>query len=361
MIIQSSNLVLMSSRSYQEERVEEERCRYWVDKGLTSSNQANPTSAPIEAPSVPQDTVAISPEATQASQAAASCEDEDNLLELSPEDKLKISLIQTLIEKLTGKKFRFVIPASIESGHGKSAYAPGQLMQMQSTQPQSKAGWGFQYDYRSFYHESEQTSFEASGVVKTADGQQINISLNVNMSREFMVQNEIHIRAGDARAVDPLVINYQGNAAALTQKAYAFDLNSDGNPEDISFLKPGSGFLALDENGDGIINNGNELFGAETGDGFAELSAYDEDGNGWIDEGDAVYNRLQIWCKDEQGADTLLALGQAGVGAIYLGNIGTQFSITDNSNNDLGYVRSSGLFLRENGSVGSVQQVDLVV
>lgn len=361
MIIQSSNLVLMSSRSYQEERLEQERCRYWVDKDLTSSMQAKPTSAPIQDPLLPRDSIAITPEAAQASQAAASCEEEDNLLELSPEDKLKISLIQTLIEKLTGKKFRFVIPAGIDSEHGKSAYAPGQPMHMQSNRAQPKAGWGFQYDYRSYYHESEQTSFKASGVVETADGQQINISLNVNMSREFMVQNELHVRAGDARAVDPLVINYQGNAASLTQKTYSFDLNSDGDLENISFVKPGSGFLALDENGDGIINNGKELFGAETGDGFAELSAYDEDGNGWIDEGDAVYDRLQIWSKDEQGTDTLLALGQAGVGAIYLGNVGTQFSITDNSNNDLGFVRSSGLFLRENGSVGSVQQVDLVV
>jgi hypothetical protein len=38
--------------------------------------------------------------------------------------------------------------------------------------------------------------------------------------------------------------------------------------------------------------NGAELFGARSGDGFAELAALDGDGNGWIDEGDAAW---QAW------------------------------------------------------------------
>ena len=45
----------------------------------------------------------------------------------------------------------------------------------------------------------------------------------------------------------------------------------------------------LDLNNDDIITNGNELFGPRTGNGFTELSVYDEDGNNWIDEKDLVY------------------------------------------------------------------------
>ena len=41
----------------------------------------------------------------------------------------------------------------------------------------------------------------------------------------------------------------------------------------------GSGYLALDKNGDGTINDGSELFGTRNGDGFADLAQYDEDGN----------------------------------------------------------------------------------
>mgnify|MGYP000465316364 CR=1 FL=1 len=54
-------------------------------------------------------------------------------------------------------------------------------------------------------------------------------------------------------------------------------------------LQGGSGYLALNKNGDGVINDGSELFGTASGDGFYDLSMYDEDGNGWIDENDHAY------------------------------------------------------------------------
>lgn len=65
----------------------------------------------------------------------------------------------------------------------------------------------------------------------------------------------------------------------LTEAKYNFDLDSDGREDLISFVRPGSGFLALDLNGDGRVNDGRELFGPATGDGFAELARYDQDGN----------------------------------------------------------------------------------
>jgi hypothetical protein len=45
---------------------------------------------------------------------------------------------------------------------------------------------------------------------------------------------------------------------------------------------------------DGRVNDGRELFGPITGDGFAELAAYDDDGNNWIDENDGIYDNLSI-------------------------------------------------------------------
>lgn len=42
--------------------------------------------------------------------------------------------------------------------------------------------------------------------------------------------------------------------------------------------------LSLDQNGNGEIDNGTELFGTKSGDGFADLARYDLDYNGWIDE-----------------------------------------------------------------------------
>jgi hypothetical protein len=68
---------------------------------------------------------------------------------------------------------------------------------------------------------------------------------------------------------DPLVINFEGTAAELTERTYEFDLDSDGEADQIHFIGPNSGFLALDRDGSGTIDNGSELFGTSTGNGFA--------------------------------------------------------------------------------------------
>ena len=125
-----------------------------------------------------------------------------------------------------------------------------------------------------------------------------------------------------------------------------------------SYVKKGSGFLAYDKNNDGIINDGNELFGPKTGDGFLELAEFDEDNNGWIDENDSIYNKLRIWTIAEDGTKKLFALGQKGIGAIYLENVNTAFSLKSQQNNLNGKIQKSGIFLRENGTAGTIQHID---
>ena len=181
------------------------------------------------------------------------------------------------------------------------------------------------------------------------------------MSRQFAEYNNINIRAGDALKVDPLVINYSGNAASLTNTKYSFDIDNNGISDNISFVGPDSGFLALDKNGDNIINNGSELFGPQSGNGFSDLSAYDQDKNGWIDENDSIFNNLRIWSKDEKGNDYLFSLGEKGVGAIYLGNISTQFDLKDSLNNTDGQIQRTGIFLKESGLAGTIQHIDLTI
>jgi len=129
----------------------------------------------------------------------------------------------------------------------------------------------------------------------------------------------------------------------------------DGQTEQIAQLQSGSGFLALDKNKDGKINNGQELFGPTSGDGFADLAAYDSDHNQFIDEADAVFTQLRLFTPDAQGNSKLVSLKEAGVGALYLGKVATPFEFNG------GVLRSSSVFLNENGSAGSLQQIDLKV
>lgn len=212
-----------------------------------------------------------------------------------------------------------------------------------------------------FTGESESTTFASKGLVQTADGRNIDFNVEVSMSRAFMNQIDT-LEVQDYIKTDPLMINLDTNIGSVSDQKFFFDLDSDGDEEQISFAGKGSGFLALDKNGDGKINDGSELFGTSSGDGFKDLAAYDEDGNGWIDENDSVFSKLKVWTKDENGNDYLIDLKKADVGAIYLSNADTQFSLKDDENNLNAEIKKTGIYLREStGAVGTLNHVDLVV
>lgn len=211
-----------------------------------------------------------------------------------------------------------------------------------------------------YYEETENTSFSTKGTVKCADGREINFNLNLEMSRSFREYYEESYTMAEISMCDPLVINLDSNIAQLSDQTFFFDIDADGEMDEINRLAAGSGYLALDKNGDGIINDGSELFGTKSGNGFADLAAYDSDGNGFIDEGDEIWNKLKIWVMDENGEPQLMSLADKGVGAICLSGTPTDFALTGTDNALLGKIRNTGFFLYENGGAGSIQHVDLV-
>jgi len=204
------------------------------------------------------------------------------------------------------------------------------------------------------YEEHESLSFSTIGHIKTEKGT-LDIDLNFNMTRDFAVEHRIDI----FDKLDPLVINLNGDIPNLTSDYFSFDLDNDGKSDQISKLGVGSGFLALDKNKDGLINQGSELFGTITGNGFGELSQYDNDNNNWIDENDAIFDKLRIWLKNgDENEKELVGLGEMGVGAIFLGSTDSEFTYKTSFNETLGEMKSSGIFLNENGSCGTVSQID---
>lgn len=222
--------------------------------------------------------------------------------------------------------------------------------------------WTRQTVVSSFHSETENTAFSTTGIVRTADGREIGFNVQVEMSRSFLEANTFIKEDTVQIMTDPLVINLDTNVASVTDQKFLFDLDADGTMDQISFAGEGSGFLALDRNGDGTINDGTELFGTQSGDGFADLAAYDEDGNGWIDENDSVFDKLLVWSKDASGNDRLVSIGKAGVGAIYLGSTSTEFSLKNQETNVAnGQIRRTGIYLKESGEAGTIQHVDLAL
>lgn len=233
--------------------------------------------------------------------------------------------------------------------------------------PIAAAGGTTMYTVQGFqmqrYHmEEEHTTFATQGTVKTADGRELSFNLEFGMSRRFEEYYEENMVTSITTFKDPLVINLDTNIAKVSDQKFFFDLDCDGEEEEISSLQAGSGFLALDLNGDGQINDGSELFGTKSGDGFEDLSRYDLDGNGWIDEADPIWEKLLIWTKDENGEDKMYHLSDLGVGAIGLSRVGTQFSLNAEKTNETNaMIRKTGIFLYENGAVSTLQQLDMAV
>lgn len=291
------------------------------------------------------------------------------------EDDPKIMALRKMLEvleRMNGKSPRRTGTAGKVSGFKaasasykltSAAYMGSMELRVQQTPgrgagPEGVNGWWVRQTTESaFVKGEEHTAYSSVGTAVTADGRTIDFGISLEMSREF---EAAYVVTGKPEVfTDPLVINLDTDAASLSDVSFYFDLDADGKEEEISTLGKGSGFLALDKNGDGKINDGSELFGAKTGDGFGELSQYDGDGNGWIDEGDEVFEKLKVWTKCGSGEAKLLSLKEAGVGAIFLGSQGTQFTLTGAAGDTRGMVRRTGMYLHEDGRAGTVQHVDM--
>jgi hypothetical protein len=219
-----------------------------------------------------------------------------------------------------------------------------------------------EYEQHTLLEETEQTQWAAQGVVRTADGQEIHFSLQLQMQRSYREETHLLVRLGNAvQPVDPLVINFDGTAAQLQDLRFAFDLDGDGHTEQVPLLAGQRAYLALDGNQNQRIDNGRELFGPATGNGYGELAAHDDDGNGWIDANDTVYGELRLWTPETDGPGQLRTLQEAGVGALAVSSADTPFSLRTADNRTLGAVRATSVYLREDGGVGTTQQIDLVV
>jgi hypothetical protein len=264
-----------------------------------------------------------------------------------------------LIEYFTGRKIKLMNPEDLSQ---KSDIAENIGSKNQdAVNTQQMEGWGISYDFQEMRAESEQTIVTIQGIVKTSDEKEVVFNLDLQMSRNYVEQTAVNIRLGDEKKIDPIVINFGGTAVQLTDWKFDFDLSADEIKEEIPFVTGGSGILVFDKNGDRQVNDGSELFGPITGNGFTELAVLDEDKNNWIDENDATYKQLYVWQKDEASNEAMIPLSQMNVGALFVGAISSPFDLRDQNNNIKGQIIRTGVYLSNSGAAGSLQQIDVAV
>lgn len=350
MRIESSNLNLSGDSSTISYSRLEENFKFWTTEGSTSAGMIDIQDFSADA---------LKTTSFLSSSSVNNTEQIDEQDMVDQEHTIVIKMLEAFIKGMTGKKVHLQVPRIKLStdGYNSSGQALTSIRLTSSGLQQGSAGFGLIYNRNEIQAERTRVSFAAEGIVKTADGREINLDLNFNIDQQIVQQSSFQLKAGDALK-DPLVINFGGNLASFTNRTMSFDLDYDGTMDTISQLGSNSGYLVLDKNGNGAVDDGRELFGPQTDNGYEELAKYDEDGNGWIDEGDSIFDQLKIWYHDDAGNSHLVALTDKDVGAVYLGHVNTQMNMY-NQTGMAGRLRESGLVLLENGQSRIMQELDV--
>ncbi|WP_448524051.1 hypothetical protein [Pseudothermotoga sp.] len=266
-------------------------------------------------------------------------------IKLSEKDKAKLKLIKAILEKLTGRKVKLFLLELTESEGSDMAEAGAMRTQV-----------GVIYERGEYERRSESTDFAAKGYVETKDGRRIEFEISFHASRTFERSETFRFIGGNLQ--DPLILKLDDAPLEFSDKKLTLDLDMDGVLEEFR-LPRNAVLLVLDANDNGQLDDGRELFGPSTGDGFNELAMYDEDKNNWIDESDGIFVKMRVLRVNRDGFE-LVPLLEANVGAIYLGSVRTFFSLYDDEGL-LGKLNSSGIYLTEDGRARTIHQLDLKV
>lgn len=257
-------------------------------------------------------------------------------------EKLLQSLLDAILGAIDGKKCSNEL-AAVET------------LPTQKTNGDAERGFTWQRIVNESIYESEKTSVCGEGKIKTCDGREIAFNYALNLEREFQSLKTTN-ESGAVALRDPLILSFEGKSCELTDTSFCFDLYADGQMQKIPGLGASSAFLVFDRNGNGKADDGSELFGVTSGNGFADLGEFDSDQNGWIDEADPIWGQLALW-----SGDRFSSLASHGVGALCLTATEAPFALKSETNQLLGQIRSAGIYLTESGEVGQLQQVDLAV
>lgn len=163
---------------------------------------------------------------------------------------------------------------------------------------------------------------------------------------------------------DPLVLDLDGDGIETlpANGTVLFDHDGDGLKNATGWIKSDDGLLVLDRNGNGLIDNGSELFGDNTTkadgtkakNGFDALTDFDSNQDGQVDASDAQFGNLRVWrdlnADGTSQASELFTLNQLGIKSIGTGSTPSSAGVGNNN-----VEVAKGHFTYVNGAEGEVE------
>lgn len=263
---------------------------------------------------------------------------------------LSVGAVKRILEQLsTGKLLTWIDGSDLDkiTAQSEQQVQASSASSTNAAPEQAATSTVFELSYR-----YQQVSANFNGAIELADGRAFSWSFDLHMQSEELSMSVSQTTA----AKDPLVMSFDQTPFRYTGETHAFDFFANGETKQLAGLSSAQYYLAIDRNQNQQVDNGAELFGPTTNQGYEELAQLDDDKNGFIDENDASWSLLRVW----QPGEKLKSLSQMGVAAISTMSVSTSFGLYDQDKLQA-HIARSGIFLKDSGEVGLVQQVDLNV
>ena len=173
----------------------------------------------------------------------------------------------------------------------------------------------------------------------------------------------------DSCGWSPILLDLDRNNFHLSSGPASFDIDADGEAESLTWTKAGQldGFLYLDRNLNGVVDDGGELFGNHTEledgtkapHGYIALAEFDDNGDALIDEADSVFDDLRVWV--DYNADGVFLAEEsrslAEVGVVTIGLDYMELPRTDPHGNQFKY--NGRAWIEDNGKTFKTWTTDV--
>ena len=200
-------------------------------------------------------------------------------------------------------------------------------------------------------------NYQVQGVFNVND-QELSLDYNFALSSEHVSYSKIEMSA--AALKDPIIVQFGSQGLGNIKGQKEFAINQDNTLDSLPIFSGDVGYLVYDKNQNQQADDGSELFGPKTGQGFAELAQLDSNNNGFIDVGDQQFEQLYLWQpSDDNQTEQWLSLKEANIQAISLSAISTSFDFYDQQGKVQAQLRQSSFAISEDGFGRGVHQIDV--